>query len=239
MSRYKWQERKKWSLLISLILVITLGLTGISYGSWNDTLSMDVAVDTAEFDPQIEVYKIVRIRDYSYLPDEVFYPCIPLRPDANGVIKVSVGRRTEDPIPWWYPALLNDEYKIYYRVINNSTIPVGYKAVSQNLTPEQENYVSALPTDWSLVGANSSDEGNYVSLFVKYEPMTIKMGKVIKQAYDPFNVGPTWTGDIFDFFRHLDKTFARVQVKQFNTIPRDSGWSKDIEIRLLTNDFIL
>lgn len=242
MNRYRWQSWKRLSLFISLTLVITLGLTGISFGAWNDSLSMGVTVDTAEFDPQIEVYKIVRYRDNFCLPTETFYPCTPLRPDANGVIKVSVGRRADDPIPWWSPALFNDEYRIYYRIINNSTIPVSYSAVSQNLTPEQATYVNVQPADWMLIEANNTADNNYVSLHIKYVPKIIKMGRVVQPEYDPFDVGPIWSeifGDPSEIFQHLDKTFARVRVKQFNTTPQDAGWQKNVEIRLLTNDLII
>lgn len=232
MNRHRQRSWQRLSIFISLILVITLGLTGISYGAWNDTVTMDVSVDTAKFEPQIEIYKIERIREWCGSPLETFYPCRPLSPDVNGVIKVSIGRRSDDPIPWWNPALFNDEYKIYYRIVNNSTIPVSYSAVSQNLTPEQASYVNVLPQDQVLIGAGNTVDNNYVSLKIKYQPEIVWKGKVTQAEVNPFDL------KLFGFL-HLDKTFAKVMVKQFNTTQQDSGWYKNVEIRLITNDLFI
>lgn len=231
MSKLKRYGLKKLTLFLSLALLVTLGLIGISYGAWNDLLEMDVTVATAEFAPQIEVYKIERERP---LATRTFDSFEPITPDANGVITVRVGRSSDDPIPSFYPALRNDKYKIYYRVINNSSIPLDYRTIKQNLTNEQQNYVAVSPTDWTGIGANATADNNYVSMEIKFQP-EIKVQipfigtKIIQVGINPFGLPSLG-------LENIDRTLAGVNVKQFNTTTGDLGWAQNVQIRVFTND---
>lgn len=233
MSKIRRYGFKKSILILNLVFIIALGIAGISYGAWSERLDADVTLATAEFDPQIEVYKIERVREIlgNPLPAETYTLSSPIRP-VNGTITVRVGVLGAHI---WIPAIRNDKYKIYYRVINNSSIPIDYSIIKQNLNGEQESYVEVSPDNWTRIEANSSIEENFAFIHIKYVPEIpeVKIGGIVIVPGSP-EINPFGLPDLLELMQ-FDKTFALVRVKQFNAGDAAGGWTKNVGIRIITN----
>lgn len=232
MSRIKKYGLKKFTFLLGLGLLLALGTIGIGYGAWNDLLKIDLSVATAKFEPQVEVYKIERehpnlpARKATYILDPAIIP------DGNGVITVNIGEDLPSPPTLraiWDNAWRNDKYKVYYRVVNNSSIPIDYRTVEIS-GPAQKDYIAVDPDDtvWTGIAANGSAADNYAFINIRYR-MRIPF---IQSEINPFNL-PGWGKG-----GSIDQTIARVEIKQFNTDNTDSGWMKKVDIHICTNEFL-
>jgi len=213
MSSLKRYGLKKNVLIISFTLFLALGLIGISYGAWSDSLAfnMNYRIATAEFEPIVEVYRVEKNPGQQGNYENIVFS-EPIRPDSNGVINLSIGPGNKYLIK--ESQFKDDTFKIYYRLRNESTIPLEYKTIKQNLTDEQKAYVNVSPDEWTFIDANSTSSGNYASIRFRYQK---EQGKVV---LNPFGLPD------------VDYAFAKIKIRQSNAGSEDGGWTKNVEIRI-------
>ncbi|MDX9871267.1 MAG: hypothetical protein RBT41_02465 [Clostridia bacterium] len=231
MSKIKRVTLKKFSLILGLVLFMALGITGIGYGAWNDLLQIDFSLATAEFEPQVEVYKIARENPNFPARTTIFNLDPVIRPDGGGVITVNIGQDLPCPPSLraiWDNAWRNDKYTVYYRVVNNSTIPIHYRTVELSSTA-QAPYIAVSPdhTGWTEVLAEGSAANNYASIEIKYKYALLPANRI-----NPFGL-PLWGQG-----GQIDHAIARVEIRQFNSAGTDSGWIKNVNIHICTNEFL-
>jgi len=191
-------------------LAISLGLIGIGYAAWNDNLSIGFAVDTASFEPQIEVTGVNRTWQLGLIKFSKDFP-LNVLPDENGQIIIKVGECKNDHIK--ENAVPGDQYRIYFNVTNNSDIPIMYRAT--NLLKGLEAFsVTVKPSDWVRLEPSQTSENNYVDIHVSH------------LYYSPLEV---FIGGCFS------RDFAAVEFKQFN----GTGWIANVDLGIDIQEFVL
>ena len=211
MSRTRTKKPWKFGLYFGILLTFVLCSIGIGYAAWTDELKLNLAVETAQYRPQVEISGVhrtwmIKLPVIGWVEYSKDFP-VSIGPAVNEPITVTIGHGhiLTHAVP-------GDRYRFNFKVTNRSDIPIQYRTVN-NLSGLQAGAVNVQPGTWRQLEPGQSNVDNWAEIYVShifFSPCEIAIGG--------------------DFFRN----FAVVEMKQFNS----NGWSSKVPLSIDINGFV-